>query len=314
MRAFRKWGFLGLLLAPLWAASISTAAWSHDAAGSFSQYGRLSPELAKALRDLDAKRTASQVHGFEAASSADADKKQAILDQFGLGGSGKTSFEQIYIKNTLWPAGHRFRICFFDGDASARNHVRDLFEGIANETSLKVDRTDRNCPDKQADIQVRFDERDCYSYYGKDALLVIKEDVSIPTMALCHLTGPTWTERDDGTIRHEIMHALGAAHEHQHPDSKCKDEFNLDAFRHPPLFDPDPAKNEQAIQVNIAEITKSYSLEELKIIKYDPKSIMHYRLPANFFKSPSATCILKADNNVLSEADWAFLKKMYPKS
>jgi hypothetical protein len=309
MRTFR-----GIVLTLTVALSISSPAWSHDAAGLFSQYGHLSPDLAKTLRDRDTKRTASQVHGFEAAASADVDKKQAIIAQFGLAGAGPDSFEQIYIKNTLWPAGHQFRICFFDGNGLARTHVLDLFEAIAKETNLKLDRTDRDCPDTKADIQVRFADRDCYSFYGKDALDVIKENANLATMALCNLAGPTWTERDNGTIRHEIMHALGAAHEHQHPDSKCKDEFNLDAFRNPPLFDPDPAKNEQAIQVNIVEITKSYSLDELKIIKYDPKSIMHYRLSAQFFKTPNATCILKADNNVLSEADWAFLTKMYPKS
>ena len=143
---------------------------------------------------------------------------------------------------------------------------------------------------------------------------MVKYNVNFATMGLCGLIGPTWSAEDNGTIRHEIMHALGAAHEHQHPESKCKDEFNLDAFRNPPLFDPDPVKNEQAIVVNIEEITKSYTSEELKIIKYDPKSIMHYKLPARFFKNPqSATCILLSSNNELSLADWAFLKKMYPK-
>jgi Astacin (Peptidase family M12A) len=314
MRHVQNLIFRGFLLIQLLALPFSSAAWSHDAGGSFSQYSRLSADLVKKIRDRDANRTAAQIHGFEAASAADGDKKQAIISQFGLGGAGPTSFEQIYIKNTLWPVGHRFRICFFDGDGAARNHVLDLLEAIAKETNLKVDRTDRNCPDARADIQVRFDERDCYSYYGKDSLDIIKENVNFTTMALCHLAGPTWTPRDDGTIRHEIMHALGAAHEHQHPDSKCKDEFNLDAFRNPPLFDADPAKNEQAITVNIAEITKSYTLAELEIVKYDPKSVMHYRLPARFFKTPNATCILAADNNVLSESDWAFLKKMYPKN
>jgi len=289
-------------------------AWSHDAAGLYFQYSKLSPELAQQLRDRDTKRTASQVHGFEAASGADVDKKQAIIDQFGLGGGGPSSFEQIYIKNTLWPAGHQFRVCFFDGNAAAHAHVFDLFNAIIKETNLRLDTTERACPDAKADIQIMFNDKDCYSYYGKDALDVIKENLNLPTMALCNLTGPTWSERDDGTIRHEIMHALGAAHEHQHPDSKCKDEFNLDAFRHPPLFDPDPVKNEQAIQVNIEVITKSYTPAELAIIKYDPKSIMHYRLPANFFKTPNATCILLADNNVLSDADWAFLRTMYPKN
>lgn len=285
---------------------------SHDVGGAYSQYSRLSPALARQLRAKDSKRSPAQVRAYFESRSLESDKRKLLIDQFGLAGSGPSSFEQIYIRNTLWPAGHRFRICFFDGDSAARRHVLDVFEEIVRQTNLRIDRADRQCPDRKADIQVKFDERDCYSYYGRDALSVIKEDVNRPTMALCRLAGPSWDEQADGAIRHEFMHALGAAHEHQHPDSRCKDEFNLDAFRHPPAFDPDPAKNEQAIRTNIEEITKSYPREQLAVIGYDPKSIMHYRLDARYFKSRNASCLLTANNNVLSEGDWAFLKKMYP--
>ncbi|RDV05303.1 hypothetical protein [Undibacter mobilis] len=288
------------------------SAWSHDAGGIQAQYARLSAPLAKELRAKDAKRSAARVRAYFEARRLEVDKRKALIEQFGLAGGGPSSFEQIYIRSTLWPAGHRFRVCFFDGSTSARRHVLDVFEEIVRQTNLRIDRTDRQCPDRKADIQVKFDERECYSYYGKDALLVIKENVNIPTMALCGLSGPSWDEQANGTIRHEFLHALGAAHEHQHPDSKCKDEFRLDAFRKPPAFDPDPVKNEHAIKVNILEITKSYPRDQLDVIKYDPKSIMHYRLQARYFKSPNASCLLTANNNVLSEADWAFLRKMYP--
>jgi hypothetical protein len=311
---FRSLGFVIATAAGSICVAALISAKAHDMSGINSQYSHLSARLADQLRDRNTKRNAAQVHGFEAAASGEANKRAAILDQFGLSGSGPSSFEQIYIKNTLWPAAHRFRICFFDGNSAAHKHVFDLFEAISKETNLTLDRTDRNCPDDKADIQIKFNEDSCFSYYGKDALDVIKEDITLPTMALCHLTGPTWSARDDGTIRHEIMHALGAAHEHQHPDSKCKEEFNLDAFRYPPLFDRDLAKNEQAIIVNIAEITTSYTRDELKIIPYDPKSVMHYKLSARFFKDPAtATCLLLAENNDLSSADWRFLKTMYPK-
>lgn len=293
-------------------AVVASPAWPHDAGGVQAQYGRLSPVLARQLRERDARRAAPQVRAYFESRGAEREKRKALIDQFGLGGAGPSSFEQIYIRNTLWPAGHRLRICFFDGNAAARRHVLDVFEAITTQTNLRLDRTDRPCPDPKADIQVKFDERDCYSYLGQDALLVIKENPKLPTMALCRLSGPAWNERADGTIRHEFMHALGAAHEHQHPDSRCKDEFNLDAFRKPPLFDRDPAENEKAIRVNIAEITKTYPREQLAIVKYDPKSIMHYRLDARFFKSKNATCLLTSDNNVLSDGDWAFLKEMYP--
>lgn len=288
---------------------------AHGAGDVYGQYSRLAPALAKELMELDHKRTAREVRAFESANSADSDKKQAILSQFGLTGSGPQSFEQIYIKHTLWPGGHLFRVCFFDGDVVARKHILDLFAEIIAPTSLRLDRTNRNCPDTKADIQIQFANSGCFSYYGQDALRVIESNPNLPTMALCFKSGPTWSEYDNGTIRHEIMHALGAAHEHQHPESTCKAEFNLEAFRNPPLFDPDPAKNEAAITVNIREITTSYSSEDLKIIDYDPKSIMHYRLDARFFKTGGdAKCALRQANNVLSEGDWAFLRRMYPKN
>lgn len=300
--------FLGALLC----LGMTSSSWGHDVGGAFSQYARLSASLAKQLRANDARRSAVQVRAYFESRSLEADKRKVLIEQFGLAGSGPSSFEQIYIRSTLWPAGHRFRVCFFDGNAAARRHVLDIFEEIVRQTNLRLDRTDRQCPDRKADIQIKFDDRDCYSYYGKDALLVIKENANLPTMALCRLSGPTWDEHADGTIRHEFMHALGAAHEHQHPDSRCKDEFDLAAFKNPPAFDPDPVKNEQAIKVNIEAITKTYPRSQLAVVDYDPKSIMHYRLSAKFFKSPNASCLLTANNNVLSQADWAFLKKMYP--
>jgi hypothetical protein len=285
---------------------------AHDIGDTNYQYSRLNPDLAKELRERDKSRTASNVHAFEAAGNADKDEKKVqILNQFGIGST--SNFEQVYVKHTLWPTGHRFRVCFFDGDASARQHVFDLFDAIILDTNLKLDRTDRSCPDTKADIQITFkDATKCYSYMGRDALDVIKSNANLPTMGLCSIVGPLWDVRHDGVIRHEIMHSLGAAHEHQLPNSSCKDDFNLDAFRSPPFFDPDPKKNEEAIRVNIEEITQSYPAADLLIFPYDPKSVMHYKLDARFFK-PGAKCALLNDNNDLSPHDWEFLKKMYPK-
>ena len=127
-------------------------------------------------------------------------------------------------------------------------------------------------------------------------------------MELCRTKGG-----GDGTHRHEIMHALRTHHEHQHPDSDCQNQFDLNSFR-PSFFDADPQANEAAIRVNIEVLTKSYRRDELLVISYDPRSIMHYKLdPVHFKAGTSRSCALTSPNDDLSAADREFLRAIYPK-
>ena len=111
---------------------------AHDIYDLHRRYELLSPALARELREQDKVRTAARVRGYEAAMQG-GDQRQALLEQFGLGsGSPRSLFEQMYLTKTKWPIGHRFRICFFDGDVTARTHVLDEFAKLINGTNLKL--------------------------------------------------------------------------------------------------------------------------------------------------------------------------------
>ncbi|TMI99562.1 MAG: hypothetical protein E6G97_21845 [Alphaproteobacteria bacterium] len=71
----------------------------------------------------------------------------------------------------------------------------------------------------------------------------------------------------EDTVAHELMHALGAKHQHQHPAAGDYIEVNFDA------------KNERAAgNCPMEGGSNSNSVQGLWINRYDPGSIMHYEL------------------------------------
>ncbi len=284
----------------------------HDLIGLDEQFAGMSAEDAAAARAEFSSLTSEGLDASAQAALLGGEAGEQFLEQFSALNAAQS--EQLYLKTALWPQNHELRVCFLDGSATAREHVLEEFATILAHTNLTLDeQSGADCSDGPNDMQISFATRGCYSYYGKQARTRIENYPQLPTVGLCKKSGPTWSAKDNGTIRHELMHGLGAIHEHQHPSGSCVDEFNIKYMEDNRLFDPDEKKNKAAIVTNIEVVTKKFDIDDVAQLPYDPLSVMHYDLPPQFFltgkKSP---CYLGEPNNELSQADVEMLGKLYP--
>jgi hypothetical protein len=286
---------------------------AHDLVGLNEQFQGMSEEDAAQARAAFEALTPEGLQASAKAERMDSAATAEFLKQFEV--LNPAASEQLYLKSALWPANHKLRVCFLDGGDKARKHVLAEFAAILALTNLSLaDNAGGDCAGTRNDLHISFDTKGCYSYYGKQARIRIRDYPDLPTVGLCGKDGPTWSAKDNGTIRHELMHGLGAIHEHQHPSGNCVDEFDIKYMEDNRLFDADEKENRKAIRTNIEIVTKKYDIEEIAQLPYDPKSVMHYDLPAQFFlKKAESPCYLGEPNNELSEADAKMLTKLYPK-
>lgn len=148
---------------------------------------------------------------------------------------------------------------------------------------------------KQGNIRVSDDEniKGNWSTIGTDALWL---DENEPTL---HLERTDDSKLFRVNALHELGHALGLHHEHQHPQNPLQwneravyDYFVNDAF-------PKEKVQEQ--------ILSPVSGPDLQITPYDPKSVMHYAFPAQVTENGDTG----TDNFSLSKGDQEAIRKLY---
>lgn len=139
-------------------------------------------------------------------------------------------------------------------------------------------------------IRILFDSKNINeSQVGKSALYVKETE---PTMKLGTDNCGTWV--------HEMLHALGAIHEHQNPRDNPI-EFIPEQVYAAYMNNP-----RDVVKRNILD---KYSVDQINGTEYDPNSIMIYALPGYTMKSG----IEIKKNYVLSISDIAFLMATYPR-
>lgn len=201
------------------------------------------------------------------------------------------------IPKKLWEPGRVLRVRFLGGNPELQKKVADVAQQWTQFANIHFEFGD----DPAAEIRVAFMQgKGSWSYMGTDALDIAAGE---PTMNFGWLTIASKDEEISRVVLHEFGHALGAIHEHQHPEVgfKWNVQAVLEYYMGPPNLWTQPQ-----VEFNVLE---RYSVSVTQFSTFDTRSIMLYPIPKQFtlggFEVPWS-------NTVLSDTDKEFIATVYP--
>jgi len=213
----------------------------------------------------------------------------------GLGAIPTPRMAVLFAK--LWKPGRTVRVRFID---PPRPHVAERIEHYAHAWEEFADIHFQFVAGGSAEVRITLDQNDgSWSNLGTDATLIPPNEA---TMNYGWFDDSTADDEFSRTVLHEFGHALGAIHEHNHPRSGIR-------WNKPAVY-AYYAETQGWSKTEVDEqVFERYSLSKLNTSKYDPKSIMHYAIPAELLL-PRAKPV--GWNRVLSASDKKFIRKQYP--
>ena len=255
-----------------------------------------------------------------------------------------------FIEHTKkWPVGGSIKVAFKGGTEALRKKIADAASNITQHANLIFDfKNDdgsfrewtTNDTEYKGHIRVCFDRSGYWSLVGKDAVnkRIRNSDYSVggfpKSRTLC-LGGfdRNLPSNYKSTVIHEFMHAVGFHHAHQSPNASCDDAFRWDddvgyeptvtergAYisdsqgRRPGVYTMMSGAPNYWSEAKVNSNMKPSTLRahERTAGEFDPRSIMLYRFPNNYYKPNSTNCQPVGNGQNLSQKDKEGLNFLYP--
>jgi len=223
------------------------------------------------------------------------------------------------LKGSLWPQSSTIKVGFikqafsYNGSTLEPEYTKEKADWVERTIMKYVDPLVNlsfmwDVPLEEADVRITFVKAlGSWSTLGKQARDVPREE---PTMNLGWLdqnqedSANSITQGTGQVVIHEFGHLCGLIHEHSSPSAADQIVWNKDLI-YASLSGPPNSWSKEMIDYNVMF---SYDKESVNASAYDPKSIMHYVFPKEFFiKGPDLT-----QNITLSPLDKQWLSMMYP--
>lgn len=197
------------------------------------------------------------------------------------------SYKPVY----FWDKGQTITVAFYNGTAAQKREFMNCcydWMAYANVYFSQIGST------SHADVRVSFEPG-----YGEGKSIVGNgslDDKSRPSMHLMVNNLATTDTLFRQTVRHELGHVLGLAHEHQHPQANIS--FNKSEVMR------DYGITEQEYVDNFVKLNKSV----VDYVQYDPNSIMHYE----FYPKYTTNGKMYYSKSNLSAIDKSYIGQLYP--
>lgn len=203
------------------------------------------------------------------------------------------AWQGVYDFNNKWTPGTTIKVSFLNGTEWQHEKVEQYVPAWSKYANIKFEFLTKGV----GDVRISFNKQGSYSYIGTDAK---NRPAARETMNLGWINDTRTEEQLRSVILHEFGHALGLLHEHMNPLSNIK-------WNKPVVYayylqyegwEKDMVDKQVFDRYSVSMTNKSY----------DPKSIMHYPVPADFTLDQYSV----GENTDLSANDKKLIAELYP--
>ncbi len=207
----------------------------------------------------------------------------------------------VLLTDKKWQPGREIKVGWFRDEWTEDDVIREKVRYHVSrlEVYANLDFRFIGFSPEEADIRISMERGRSASYVGTDNLLISRDE---PTMWLGWLDRGEPDEEYRRVVKHEFLHAAGLGHEHQNPKGGLP--WNEEAVY--AYYTRSQGWSREDVYY---QVIRRYSVDMVTATQRDPKSIMHYPVPAELLTDPSKAVGFNTD---LSAGDKAFLRSIYP--